>query len=297
MLELIQKSEQQQQKIIEMRDHNEQKMNKLIIQRKFRSAAVTIQAMWRMYIKRKFYTSWKPKYMSIIRFLQLKFKNRLAKKKAAVLKLIRCLKANVQRRKEQKLSVAKHNFVKEALKIYKKKIKPSKPTFISRKRSKKFGSGPFDLKKPFMHALMMTKSVKAIKESINEKHEKFITNAEMTLYQNPLTPVKPIMKAHDIYSTASPSQTTKKYDESPVDFEEYLSDDSLPTHISEIEPPEPFDVDKFVKEMRKEHMKYDILDKNDLLQLEEDDKTQYPLYMRLNKLRKMREENAKKEVI
>ena len=74
--------------------------------------------------------------------------------------------------------------------IYKKKIKPSKPVFIARRRSKKFGSGPFNLKNAFQSAYMMTKAVSTFKKSMKDTKNAFIKNSELSLYQNPLTPVK-----------------------------------------------------------------------------------------------------------
>lgn len=76
-----------------------------------------------------------------------------------------------------------------------------------------------------------------------------------------------------------------------------LSDSSLPTHISEISEPEHFDVDQYVKKIRQEYTNFNNPDQEKYNEEEREDSTKFPLYVRLNKLRKMRQDNENRRVL
>lgn len=89
------------------------------------------------------------------------------------------------------------------------------------------------------------------------------------------------------------TQSMNKYHSSD-DLHDSIADTSLPSHISEIEPPEPFDIDEYIKEVRHEYRNFNIPHKENRKALEKEDKNQYPLYARLNMLRKTRQDIANK---
>ena len=67
---------------------------------------------------------------------------------------------------------------------------------------------------------------------------------------------------------------------------ENLSSSSLPTHISDIEETEPLNIKEFIKDMRDKYKKLNLQDVEDRIEIQKEDPTQYPLYVKLNKLRK-----------
>ena len=60
------------------------RLKKVMIRRKFKNAAVKIQAIWKGYSAFKKFRTWKRRYLSLIRFLQLKFRRREKKKKKGI---------------------------------------------------------------------------------------------------------------------------------------------------------------------------------------------------------------------
>jgi len=71
---------------------------------------------------------------------------------------------------------------------------------------------------------------------------------------------------------------------------------SIPSQISEVEPPEQFDIQDFIRQVRN---KYRILNHQSIEErtaAEQEDPTVYPTYARLNELRRIREQNASKAV-
>jgi c-di-GMP-related signal transduction protein len=67
-------------------------MKHLIIERKFKQAAIIVQARWRGQFQYKKFNNWKRRFLSLVRLLQIKFRNREKKKKKAVNDIIAYLK-------------------------------------------------------------------------------------------------------------------------------------------------------------------------------------------------------------
>jgi len=61
-------------------------------------------------------------------------------------KIVKSLRILVSVRKNNRIKYTRTRFFRQAIDIYKKKIKDKHPIFTARKRSKVFGSGPSDLK-------------------------------------------------------------------------------------------------------------------------------------------------------
>lgn len=156
--------------------------------------------------------------------------------------------------------------------IFHDKVKSKKPIFSTKRRTELYGTGPYDLRNYYQKEL----------DQPAEDHK-------LVIFKNEKAPIQPIR------------QVTPKSENSEVENEssedsglENLSETSLPSEISEIEPIEKFDVKEYVRTVRN---KYRILNYQDPEMREEkvnEDPTQFPIYARLNKLRKMRENNARK---
>lgn len=138
----------------------------------------------------------------------------------AINQIIGCLKMLVEIRKDERVHKAKFNIFKEAISIYNTKIKPKKPIFTVRKRSKTFGSGPFDLRNHYQRQSQNLLQIQSQK-------------SKQTLYTSATSPIIPI--------SPPPALTTSSISSSDSSISN-LSDLSLPTHISEISQVPKIDV-------------------------------------------------------
>jgi len=105
----------------------------------------------------------------------------------------------------------------EALKIYNNKIKSKKPIFTAKRRSKKFGTGPFDLKNVYLRELT----------TVPKPEPKFVIFKDT---KAPIDPIK-LLKLEDSFIEDTSSDTSSD-----------ISNTSIPSQISEIEPIEEFDI-------------------------------------------------------
>lgn len=115
---------------------------------------------------------------------------------------------------------------------------------------------------------------------------------KMVLFTDRTAPINPIHKGIVDEEESSQGEETSEADLSDI------ANTSLPSHISEIEPPEDFDIDEYIRTVRNKYRKLNnqsLIEKQEADEEFKEDPTQYPLYVRLNKLRKMREANLKKE--
>ena len=197
-----------------------------------------------------------------------------------------CLYRKIANEKKQiELSIIKNHFLKQALNIFRKKVHKKKPEFTARKRSKVYGSGKFDLNN----------------EYIQELYKEKLLSSKLVVHQDKNNPIQGIeVDGHEGEEEEDEEEPRIVINEEASDNEglfENLSNSSLPTHISEIEETEPLNVKEFIKDMRDKYKKLNLENVEDRMEIQKEDPTQYPLYVKLNKLRKMREENAKKVVI
>ena len=160
----------------------------------------------------------------------------------AIRLIVRAFRKLVNIRKNQRVKHTKKQFFNEVLSIYKNKIQPKKPIFTTRRRSKKFGSGPYDLRNVY------------VRQRDDEPKKEILPHSKMVLYQSTRAPVVPLSKGiPEQPSTVTESEEDEYEEEEEEDEVDTLSDTSLPTHISEIEPTEALDIKEFVRTVRNKY--------------------------------------------
>ncbi|CAI2360373.1 unnamed protein product [Moneuplotes crassus] len=221
---------------------------------------IKIQSCWRGYSTRRTFLPWKRKFLNIVRFLQLKFRRRLRRK------------INATKRIEQFLKkwIKKQRFNDNG-----KERKPGErysrgPTFTTPQRSEKYGSGSYDLSNRYLKSLSKPKSRKLVVFKSQEAAEDLVEE-------------QPIPAQKDIVSQRTSSEGSNL---------ESFKDIKLTPRISRVDPIEEFDIPDFIREIRN---RYRILNHENIeerIELEKEDPTVFPIYARLNKLRKLREQNT-----